>query len=75
MKILTLCLVYIDGTGYKTSPNTQTKSVKVTSYQPSEKLFKRYINKINVEKYEGPALPLNVANHLIETNRRVEADR
>jgi hypothetical protein len=45
------------------------------SYQPQEKQLKRFINKINVEKYEGPVLPNYAANSLIESNRRFEAER
>ncbi|PSN50976.1 Serine/threonine-protein kinase RIO1 [Blattella germanica] len=45
------------------------------NYQPQEKQFKRYINKINVEKYEGPDLPNHAANLLIETNRKFENER
>lgn len=56
--------------------NTQKLSNKVTNYQPSDKLFKRYSNKISIEKYEGPAsLPHSAANKLIETNKRSEKDR
>ncbi|OAD60503.1 Serine/threonine-protein kinase RIO1 [Eufriesea mexicana] len=40
-----------------------------------DKLFRRYANKINIEKYEGPALPGYAANLLIENNKRVEKDR
>lgn len=57
------------------NPNSQQCSNKVTNYQPSDKLFKKFLNKINVEKYEGPPLPIHAANHLMETNRRVEAER
>lgn len=57
------------------NPNSQQSSNKVTQYQPSDKLFKKFLNKINVEKYEGPPLPIHAANHLMETNRRVEAER
>ena len=42
------------------------------SYQPKEK---RFINKINVEKYEGPALPDCAANLLIESSRKFDAER
>ncbi|XP_065223898.1 serine/threonine-protein kinase RIO1 [Planococcus citri] len=55
--------------------NNQSESNKLTNYQPAEKVLKRFTHKINVEKYEGPKLPVNVANHLIESNRRFEADR
>ncbi|KDR20687.1 serine/threonine-protein kinase RIO1 [Zootermopsis nevadensis] len=45
------------------------------SYQPQEKQLKRFINKINVEKYEGPTLPNHAANMLIESSRKFEAKR
>jgi hypothetical protein len=45
------------------------------SYQPQEKQLKRFINKINVEKYEGPALPDYAANLLIESSRKFDAER
>ncbi|CAH2237108.1 jg24447 [Pararge aegeria aegeria] len=43
------------GYGKKENVNAQNPTTKVTSYQPTEKLFKRYINKISVDKYE-PAI-------------------
>ncbi|KAL1465762.1 hypothetical protein WDU94_005305 [Cyamophila willieti] len=57
--------------------NTQTKSVdKVTNYQPSEKVLKKFLNKINVEKYEGPSsLPIHAKNALIECNKKADMDR
>lgn len=55
--------------------NAQNTSNKITNYQPSDKLFLRYANKINIEKYEGPTLPAYAANLLIENNKRVEKDR
>lgn len=58
-----------------THANAQTASNKVSSFQPSEKLFKKYTNKINVEKYEGPQLPNHAINTLLESNRKAEADR
>ncbi|XP_041987310.1 serine/threonine-protein kinase RIO1 [Aricia agestis] len=36
----------------KNNVNAQNPTTKVTSYQPSEKLFKKYINKINIQQYE-----------------------
>lgn len=55
--------------------NAQTSSNKVSSFQPSDKLFKKYTNKINVEKYEGPQLPNSAINTLLESNRKADADR
>ncbi|XP_024080310.1 serine/threonine-protein kinase RIO1 isoform X2 [Cimex lectularius] len=59
----------------KGHPNAQMPSDKVSSYQPNDKLLKKYVNKINVEKYEGPELPMKAANYLIEANRKNEAER
>lgn len=47
----------------------------MSNYQPVDKLFKKYVNKINVERYEGPVLPHNVANKVVETQKKVEAER
>lgn len=56
--------------------NTQQTTNKMSSYQPSEKLFKKFTNKINVEKYEGPmSLPKMAVNALMEKDRRFDADR
>lgn len=55
--------------------NRQVHSTKITSYQPSEKLFPKYSNKINVERYEGPALSNNAANFLMQSERRLENER
>ncbi|XP_046411883.1 serine/threonine-protein kinase RIO1 [Neodiprion fabricii] len=55
--------------------NSQMASNKVSNYQPTDKLFRRYSNKINVEKYEGPSLPNHAANLLIESNKRTENER
>lgn len=55
--------------------NTQASSNKVSNFQPSDKLFKKYTNKINVEKYEGPQLPNHAINTLLESNRKADAER
>lgn len=56
--------------------NTQQTTNKISSYQPSDKLFKKYTNRINVEKYEGPmSLPKMAVNALMEKDRRLDADR
>lgn len=55
--------------------NVQTSSNKVSSFQPSEKLFKKYTEKINVEKYEGPQLPGAAINTLLESNRKADSER
>ncbi|XP_054014293.1 serine/threonine-protein kinase RIO1 [Hylaeus anthracinus] len=55
--------------------NAQNISKKITNYQPSDKLFRRYANKINIERYEGPSLPGHAANLLIESDKRADKDR
>lgn len=55
--------------------NNRHVSSKVASYQPMDKLLRRYADKINMEKYEGPSLSNYVANILIENNKRTEKDR
>ncbi|KAG8337601.1 Serine/threonine-protein kinase RIO1 [Homalodisca vitripennis] len=57
------------------SSNAQVSSNKVSNYQPADKLFKKYVNKINVDRYEGPPLPIHVANRVMETEKKVEAER
>lgn len=44
--------------------------MKVTKFQPSEKLFKKFYDKIRVEKYDGPAF-----NKVVEQNRRADKER
>ncbi|KAI4494535.1 hypothetical protein M0802_008856 [Mischocyttarus mexicanus] len=57
------------------STNAQTASNKISNFQPNDKLFRRYSNKINMEKYEGPTLPGHAANLLIETDKRIDKER
>ncbi len=38
-------------------PNQQISSNKVVSFQPREKLFKKYSQKINVDEFKMPSLP------------------
>ncbi|XP_034942644.1 serine/threonine-protein kinase RIO1 [Chelonus insularis] len=55
--------------------NTQAVSNKITKYQPPDKFFRKFANRINVEKYEGPSLPHGASNVLIETNKRIDNQR
>lgn len=56
--------------------NVQSSSQKISNFQPADALFKKFTNKINVEKYEGPlALPNHAKNTLIETQRKADSDR
>uniref|UniRef100_A0A2M4ARQ7 Serine/threonine-protein kinase RIO1 n=1 Tax=Anopheles triannulatus TaxID=58253 RepID=A0A2M4ARQ7_9DIPT len=60
----------------QTHTNAQHASQKVSHFQPADVLFKKFTNRINVEKYEGPAsLPSHAKNTLIETQRRADMDR
>lgn len=54
----------------------QSSSNRVTAYQPSDKLFRKYTNRISVERYEGPAdLPSAAVNTLLAADRRSEQER
>ncbi|XP_032666346.1 serine/threonine-protein kinase RIO1 isoform X2 [Odontomachus brunneus] len=55
--------------------NNRHVSSKVANYQPMNKLLRRYADKINMEKYEGPSLSNYVVNVLIENNKRTEKGR
>lgn len=55
--------------------NAQNASNNVNRFQPSDKLFKKFTHKINVEKYAGPQLPNHTINTLLENNRRTDSDR
>lgn len=44
-------------------------------YQPIEQRFRKYSNKINVEKYEGPDLPGHAVSSLIKNAKREDAER
>lgn len=57
-----------------THSNSQKSSEKITNFQPSEKLFKKFTNLINVDKYEGPKIPHSAANKLTEANRKQDAN-
>lgn len=52
--------------------NTQSNSTKTTRFQPAEKLFKKYSNRINVDKYDVPKSAESAVN---AAERRELADR
>lgn len=56
-----------------THSNTQHNAEKLVSYQPPEKLFKKFTNRINCNKYEGPRIPHHAANKLSEATRKQDA--
>jgi RIO kinase 1 len=63
----------IDVQGTRT--NIQGNSEKISNFQPSDKLFKKFTNVINVEKYEGPQnLSSSIANKLSEASRKNDAN-
>ncbi|XP_047993715.1 serine/threonine-protein kinase RIO1 [Leguminivora glycinivorella] len=56
----------------KLKSNSQTPSNKVSTFQPSEKLFKKYVHKINVDSYD----PMDRTNKFIDSNdRKVDSGR
>lgn len=63
------------GSNPQSSSNAQSSSQKVGNYQPNDKMFRKYTNKISVEDYEGPRLPNHAVNTMLENSRRTELDR
>lgn len=55
--------------------NLQQKPSRMSNYQPMENLLKKYANKINVDRYEGPELPSHAVSHLITSQKKVEDSR
>lgn len=66
---------YSDSERKQTHANQQQISNKIGNYQPSDNLFKKYSNKINVEKYEITNLPKHTTNLLIENQKKLENER
>lgn len=57
----------------KINSNVQASSNKVSAYQPSEKLFKKYVNKINVNKYEP--MSRNTEKFMDINDRKIDNER
>lgn len=57
------------------TPNQQNKNIKVSDYQPSENLFKKYLDKVNTDPYEGPVLTHEASNKLMESYKKADATR
>lgn len=57
------------------TPNQQNKNVKISDYQPPEKLFKKYLDKVNTDPYEGPILTHEASNKLMESYKKADAMR
>ncbi|XP_050336383.1 serine/threonine-protein kinase RIO1 [Bactrocera neohumeralis] len=59
-----------------TNTGASTQSNRLNSYQPNEKLLRRYSARINVEKYDPNAkMSAQAANRLVTFDRRQEAER
>lgn len=56
----------------KVKSNSQSPSNKLSTYQPTEKLFKKYVHKINVDSYD----PMDRTNKFMDNNdRKVDSGR
>lgn len=55
--------------------NPQHSSNKLQEYQPNDTLFRKYVNKINITKYEGPTLSNHTANFLLQKERKMDNER
>lgn len=55
--------------------NHQSAQNKMHTYQPNDQLYRKYSNKINVDKYEGPHLPSSATNLLIKSERKLDNER
>lgn len=66
---------YMTGKNNHRHTNQQQQSNKINNYQPNDNLFKKFSNKINVNKYEVSSLPQHTTNLLIENQRRLENER
>lgn len=64
----------IENSRRKENLNTQAPSNKISSYQPTEKLFKKYVNKINVDKYE-PVMSNKTEKFMELNDRKVDNER
>lgn len=58
-----------------THANQQQLSYKIGNYQPNDNLFKKYSNKISVEKYDISSLPHHATNLLVENQKKLENER
>lgn len=57
------------------TPNQQNKNIKISDYQPSENLFKKYLDKVNTDPYEGPVLTQEASNKMMESFKKADAMR
>jgi len=57
------------------TPNQQNKNVKISDYQPSENVIKKFLDKVNTDPYEGPVLTHEASNKLMESYKKADAMR
>ncbi|KAM3966124.1 RIO kinase 1 [Aphomia sociella] len=62
------------GSKKKNGVNSQLPSNKTYTYQPADKLFKKYVNKINVDKYE-PIISNKTEKFMDQNDRKVDSSR
>lgn len=62
-----------EGTAKKNHANSQAPSSKISTFQPTEKLFKKYINKINVDSYEP--MSRNTEKFMNQNDRKLDNER
>lgn len=57
------------------SSNKQIKANTAKNFQPLEKTMKKFVDKINVEKYAGPELSNTAMSALVERGRKMDNER
>ncbi|XP_066244976.1 serine/threonine-protein kinase RIO1 [Euwallacea similis] len=55
--------------------NQQQYSNKLSTFQPNENLFKKYVNKVNVDKYEAQSLSDHADNQLLINQKKTENNK
>ena len=47
----------------------------VTKFQPTEKVFKKFVDKINIEKYQGPKVSDHLSTNVVDFFKKVLVTR
>ncbi|XP_023234080.1 serine/threonine-protein kinase RIO1-like [Centruroides sculpturatus] len=55
--------------------NQQSLPTKPTNFQPNEKLLRRFEDRINVDKYEGPPVLRSTINSILENKRHSDSEK
>ena len=63
------------GTGGQNRQNGSSSSAKVTKFQPTEKVFTKFVGKINIDKYQGPKVSDQAQNKVLAQNRKEDKER